>query len=54
MVYSKSFLSFTKDESIAVKFLKINKNIDNNLFKVLYELNNDKNIEYDLSTYIDI
>ena len=54
MVHSKSFLSYSKDESIAINFLKICKNNDTNLFKVLYELSNDKNVKYDLSTYIDI
>ena len=53
IVFSKSFLSFTKDRNIATKYLNF-KNENNNLFKVLYILEKDDNIDYNLSTHGDI
>ena len=53
IVFSKSFLSFTKDRNIASKYLNF-KNENNNLFKVLYILEKDDNIDYNLSTHGDI
>ena len=53
IVFSRSFLSFTKDKKIAEKFVK-NKNIKNNLSNVLYILEKDDNIGYNLSTHGDI
>ena len=44
IVFSKSFLSFTKDINMANKFLK----------NVLYILEKDDNIDYNLSTHSDI
>ena len=53
IVFSKSFLSFTKDRNIVTKYLNF-KNENNNLFKVLYILEKDDNIDYNLSTHGDI
>ena len=53
IVFSKSFLSFSKDKGTAEKFLKY-KNKNENLSKVLYILEKDVNIGYNLSTHGDI
>ena len=53
IVFSKTFLSFTKDDKVANNFLKKQKN-DNDLNKVLFILEKDDNIDYDLSTHGDI
>ena len=53
IVFSKSFLSFSKEKGIAEKFLN-NKNGNENLSKVLYILEKDDNIGYNLSTHGDI
>ena len=53
IVFSKSFLSFSKDKKVAEKFLK-NKNNNINLSKVLFVLEKDDNIGYNLSTHSDI
>ena len=53
IVFSKSFLSFTKDKKIAENYLNI-KNKENNLSKVLFVLEKDTNIEYNLCTHGDI
>jgi len=53
IVFSKSFLSFSKDKGTAEKFLKY-KNKNENLSKVLYILEKDDNIGYNLSTHGDI
>ena len=53
IVFSKSFLSFTKDKNIADYFLSF-KNNNKNLSKVLFILEKDDNIEYNLSTHGDI
>ena len=53
IVFSRSFLSFSKEKNVTEKFLKkANKN--NNLSKVLYILEKDDNIGYNLSTHGDI
>ena len=53
IVFSKSFLSFSKDKTVANEFLsRDNNNI--NLCKVLFVLEKDDNIEYNLSTHADI
>ena len=62
IIFSKAFLSFTKDQSTAIAFLNnIRTNINssrnslNSLVKVLFILEiDDKNIDYDLSTHADI
>ena len=53
IVFSKSFLSFSKERIIAENFLN---NIGNNnmLPKVLYILKKDDSIDYSLSTHVDI
>ena len=53
IVFSKTFLSFTKDINIAYKFLN-SKNKENFLFKVLFILEKDNSIDYSLSTHADI
>ena len=53
MVFSKTFLSFSKDDKIAEDFLKKQKN-NNELNKVLFILEKDNNIDYNLSTHADI
>ena len=51
IVFSKSFLSFSKDENEAKKFLR---NIYKGSSKVLFILMNDSNEDYNLSTHADI
>ena len=53
IIFSKSFLSFSKDKNIAEQFLKY-ENKDKNVSKVLFILEKDDNIEYTLSTHGDI
>ena len=53
IVFSKSFLSFSKEKNMAEKFLK-DENKNNNLSKVLFILEKDENIGYNLSTHGDI
>ena len=51
IVFSKSFLSFTKKKSIAENFLS---NKIKNLSEVLFILEKDDNLDYNLSTHGDI
>jgi len=53
IVFSKAFLSFSKDRKKAEKFLK-KENKNKNVSKVLYILENNGNIDYNLSTHSDI
>jgi len=53
IVFSKLFLSFTKDKNIADYFLSFENN-NKNLSKVLFVLEKDDNIGYNLSTHCDI
>jgi len=53
IVFSKSFLSFSKDIKVAEKFLN-DKIDDENLSKVLYIIKKDDKIDYNLSTHCDI
>ena len=53
IVYSRSFLSFSKEKGIAENFLTYY-SVNNNLPKVLYILENDESIDYSLSTHGDI
>ena len=53
IVFSKSFLSFTKDEDTA-KYYMNRRNKNKNLLKVLYTIEKDDNLNYDLSTHSDI
>ena len=53
IVFSKSFLSFSKDKNIATQFLK-DENKNKNISKVLFILEKDDIIGYNLSTHGDI
>ena len=53
IVFSKSFLSFSKEKNRAEVFL-FRKNDDPNLSKVLFILEKDSNIGYNLTTHADI
>ena len=53
VVFSRTFLSFSKSREKAEEFLKI-KNDNNNLSKALFILKENKNIDYDLATHCDI
>jgi hypothetical protein len=53
IVFSKSFLSFSKDKDIAKKFLK-KKNTNEKLSKVFLKVQKDNDIGYNLSTHADI
>ena len=53
IVFSKTFLSFSKEEKIAQRFLYKQRN-NKELTKVLFILEKDDNIDYDLSTHVDI
>ena len=53
IVFSKTFLSFSKDNQFAKQFLKTQKN-DNKFNKVLFILEKDDYIDYNLSTHIDM
>ena len=53
IVFSKSFLSFSKDKDIAEKNLN-NEDAHENLSKVLYIIEKDDKIDYSLSTHSDI
>ena len=53
IVFSKSFLSFSKDKRIAENFLR-GENKNTNLSKVLFILEKDNNIGYNLSTHGDL
>ena len=53
IVFSKSFLSFSKEKEIAENYLN-NENKNKKLLKVLYILEKNDNIDYSLSTHGDI
>ena len=53
IVFSKSFLSFSKDKEQAQEFLK-DKNKKENLCKVLYTIEKDEIIDFNLATHSDI
>ena len=53
IVFSRSFLSFSKDRNIAERFLS-GTNKDKSLQKVLYILEKDDNMDYSLFTHGDI
>ena len=53
IVFSKSFLSFSKERDIAEGFLGSGP-LPDNLVRVLYILEKDENIDYSLSTHTDI
>ena len=54
IIFSKAFLSFTKDRLIAENFINLNKNKTNELSKVLFILEKEDNIDFSLSTHADI
>ena len=54
LAFCKSFLSFTKDKKIAEQFPLDDKDIKKDYFKVLYILEKDDTIKYDLSTHCDL
>ena len=54
IIFSKSFLSFSKDKNIAKYFLNLNENKNKEFNKVLFILEKDDNIDYSLSTHADI
>ena len=53
IVFSRSFLSFSKDRSEAESFL-FGSNNNKTLTKILYILENDNNLGYNLATHGDI
>ena len=53
IVFCRSFLSFSKDKTTADYFLN-RANFNNNLFKVLYIIEKDDKLEYNLATHGDI
>jgi len=53
IVFSKSFLSFSKNKFTA-EYYKNKQSKNKNLFKVLYTIEKDDNLNYDLSTHSDI
>ena len=53
IIFTKAFLSFSKDKNIAENFIK-NKTIIGQSHKVLFTLEKDNNIDYSLSTHADI
>ena len=53
IVFSKSFLSFSKEKNISLGFLNEGY-YDNNLYQVLYILEKEENMDYSLSTHADI
>ena len=53
IVFSNSFLSFTKEKAIAEGHIK-NKNYDNKISNVLYILEKNKDVDYKLATHGDI
>ena len=50
-MFSKSFLSFSKDKNISEEFLNNNDNENKSLTKVLYILEKDDKIDFSLSTH---
>ena len=55
IIFSKSFLSFSKEKEVAQYFLNINENKNKDfLSKVLFTLEKEEDIDYSLSTHADI
>ena len=54
IIFSKSFLSFSKDKNMAKYFLNMNKNNNKDFSKVLFILEKDDYSDYSLSTHADI
>ena len=53
IIFSKTFLSFTKNKKIAEEYLE-NEEDDKELIKVLFILEKDNKMDYSLSTHADI
>ena len=58
IVFSRTFLSFSKDLDVAETFLKKgdtpHSNISKGLSNILFILNQDENIDYSISTHVDL
>ena len=54
LAFCKSFLSFTKEKKVAEQFPFNNEDIKKDYFKVLYILEKDDKIEYNLLTHCDL
>ena len=54
IIFSKTFLSFTKDIKVAKFFLNLNKNKNIELSKVIYILEKDDSLDFSLSTHEDL
>ena len=55
IVFSKTFLSFSKDKDVAYYFIKNNKNRSNKkCSQVLFILEREINIDYNISTHVDV
>ena len=54
IVFSKAFLSFSKDKKIAKFFLNANQNKNKELSKVMFILEKEDNLDFSLSTHADI
>ena len=53
ILFSKTFLSFTKSKEVGIRFLKKLSNKEN-FSKILFELENNDKMDYTLSTHVDI
>ena len=53
IVFSKTFLSFSKDKSVAEGFLRSSKELPN-YFRILYILERDEDMDYSSSTHTDL
>jgi len=53
ILFSKTFLSFTKSKEVGIRFLKKLSNKEN-FSKILFELENNNKMDYTLSTHVDI
>ena len=54
IMFTKTFLSFSKDRKIEEDFLNTYINNNNNLSKVLYIIEIENNLDYNLATHFDI
>ena len=54
VVFSRTFLSFSKDDKIALSYLQKSKNDNSNLSKVFFKLQKEEDLNYNLATHADI
>ena len=54
IVFSRAFLSFSKEKKIAENFLNNNSNDNKDMHKVLFILDKDEKVDYNLGTHVDI